>query len=34
MEKNLNTTLLLEPDNEEAMYMVIDVELKGQIFLK
>ena len=34
MEKNLNTTLLLEPDNEEAMYMVIDVELTRSNFSK
>ena len=27
-EKNLNTTLLLEPDNEEAMYMLIDLKLE------
>ena len=27
-EKNLNVTLLLEPDNENAMYMLIDMELK------
>ena len=27
-EKNINTTLLLEPDNEEAMYMLIDIKLK------
>tara|TARA_B100000686_G_scaffold56191_1_gene60561 strand:- start:126 stop:557 length:432 start_codon:yes stop_codon:yes gene_type:complete len=27
-EKNLNSTLLLEPDNEDAMYMLIDMELK------
>ena len=27
-EKNLNATLLLEPDNENAMYMLIDMELK------
>ena len=27
-EKNLNTTLLLEPDNEDAMDMLIDMELK------
>ena len=27
-EKNLNTTLLLEPDNEEAMYMLIDIKLE------
>ena len=24
-EKNINSTLLLEPDNEEAMYMLIDI---------
>ena len=27
-EKNLKTTLLLAPDNEEAMYMLINIELK------
>ena len=27
-EKNLKTTLLLQPDNEEAMYMLINIELK------
>ena len=27
-EKNINTTLLLEPDNEEAMYMLIDIKLE------
>ena len=27
-EKNVNTTLLLEPDNEDAMYMLIDLKLK------
>ena len=27
-EKNLNTTLLLEPTNEEAMYMLIDIKLE------
>ena len=27
-EKNLNTTLLLEPDNEDAMYMLINMQLK------
>ena len=26
-EKNLRTALLLEPDNEEAMYMMINIEL-------
>ena len=27
-EKNINATLLLESDNEEAMYMLINIELK------
>ena len=27
-EKNINTTLLLEPDNEEAMYMLIYMKLE------
>ena len=27
-EKNIYTTLLLEPDNEEAMYMLIDIKLE------
>jgi hypothetical protein len=27
-EKNIYTTLLLEPDNEEAMYMLIDMKLR------
>ena len=27
-EKNLNTTLLLDPKNEEAMYMLIKIKLK------
>ncbi len=30
--KNLKTTLLLEPKNEEAMYMLIDIELKKSNF--
>jgi len=30
--KNLKTTLLLEPNNEEAMYMLIDIELKKSNF--
>ena len=30
--KNLNTTLLLEPDNEEATYLLIEVELKRSNF--
>ncbi len=34
LEKNLDTTLLLAPDNEEAMYMLIDVELKKSNFSK
>ena len=33
-EKNLNTTLLLEPDNEEAMYMLINIELKKSNYSK
>jgi ABC-type Zn2+ transport system substrate-binding protein/surface adhesin len=33
-EKNLNTTLLLEPDNEEAMYMLIKIELKRSNYSK
>ena len=34
LEKNLDTTLLLAPDNEEAMYMIIDIELKRSNFSK
>jgi hypothetical protein len=33
-EKNLNTTLLLEPKHEEAMYLLIDIELKRSNFTK
>ena len=33
-EKNLNTTLLLESDNEEAIYMLIDIELDRSNFSK
>jgi len=33
-EKNINTTLLLEPKNEEAMYLLIDIELKRSNFSK
>jgi len=33
-EKNLNTTLLLEPKHEEAMYLLIDIELKRSNFSK
>ena len=32
MEKNLNTTLLLKPDSEEAMYMLIDIRLEKSDF--
>lgn len=31
-EKNLNTTLLLTPDSEEAMYMLIDMRLEKSDF--
>ena len=30
--KNLKTVLLLDPDNEEAMYMLIDIELEKSNF--
>ena len=33
-KKNLDTALLLEPDNEEAMYMLIDIELERSNFSK
>lgn len=33
-KKNLNTTLLLEPDNEEAIYLLIEIELKRSNFSK
>ena len=33
-KKNLNTTLLLEPDNEEATYLLIEIELKRSNFSK
>ena len=33
-EKNVNTTLLLEPDNEDAMYMLIDLKLKRSDYAK
>ena len=32
--KNLKTTLLLDPENEEAMYMLIDIELEKSNFSK
>ena len=33
-EKNKNTTLLLEPDNEDAIYMLIDLKLKRSDYAK
>ncbi len=33
-EKNINTTLLLDPKHEEAMYLLIDIELKRSNFSK
>ncbi len=33
-EKNLDTTLLLEPDNEEAIYMLINIQLERSNFEK
>ena len=33
-EKNLSTTLLLEPNNEEATYMLINIELKKSNYSK
>ena len=33
-EKNIKTTLLLEPTIEEAMYLLIDIELKRSNFSK
>ncbi len=33
-KKYINTTLLLEPKNEEAMYMLIEIELKRSNFSK
>ena len=32
--KNLNTTLLLEPENEEAMQMLIEIELEKSNYSK
>tara|TARA_B100000579_G_scaffold172019_1_gene140182 strand:- start:1258 stop:1689 length:432 start_codon:yes stop_codon:yes gene_type:complete len=32
--KNINTTLLIDPNNEEALYMLIDIELKRSNFSK
>ena len=33
-EKNLNTALLLQPDNEKALYMLIDIKLNRSNFSK
>ena len=33
-EKNINTTLLLDPRNEEAMYLLIDIEINRSNFSK
>ena len=33
-EKNLNTTLLLNPTNEEALFMLIELQLERSNFLK
>ena len=33
-EKNLDTTLLLEPNNEEAIYMLINIQLDRSNFEK
>jgi tetratricopeptide (TPR) repeat protein len=33
-EKNINTTLLLDPKNEEATYMLMEIELKKSNYLK
>jgi len=34
IEKNLNTALLLKPNDEKAMYMLIDIKLKRSNFSK
>ena len=33
-EKNLNTTLLLDPKNEEAIYFLMDIEIERSNFAK
>ena len=33
-EKNINTVLLLDPKNEEAMYMLMEIELKKSNYSK
>ena len=32
MEKNLDTTILLDPKNEEALYMLIELEIEKSNF--
>ena len=33
-EKNINTVLLLDPKNEEAIYMLMEIEIKKSNYLK
>ena len=33
-KKNLNTTLLLDPNNEEAMYLLMEIEIERSNFAK
>ena len=33
-EKNLNTTILLDPKNEEAIYLLMDIEIERSNFTK
>ncbi len=33
-EKNLNTTLLLDPKNEEAIFLLINIEIERSNFIK
>ena len=33
-EKNINSVLLLEPKNEEAIYMLMEIELKKSNYMK
>ena len=33
-EKNVNTVLLLDPKNEEAIYMLMEIELKRSNYIK
>ena len=33
-EKNLNTTLLLDPQNEEAIYLLMDIEIERSNFAR